>query len=75
MPLGPLVGAGSGPVTLGDRGIIHLFRHRRAAIYARILPASRPDDASLRRASMFGFLIAGLISLQLISLICAATKV
>jgi hypothetical protein len=44
------------PCSALDRGIIHVFRHARAAaIYPRIFSASRPDDASLRSASMFTF--------------------
>jgi hypothetical protein len=53
-----------------------VFCHTRAAaISARIFSASHPDDASLGNADSFAVLVAGLISLQLISLICAAIRV
>jgi hypothetical protein len=53
-----------------------VFSHARAAaIYARIFSASHPDDASPRNAWSFAVLTAGLISLQSLSLICAAIKV
>jgi hypothetical protein len=59
-----------------DRGVVHMFCNgRSAAIYARIFSPSHPGDALLGNVDSFAVLVASLISLQLISLICAAIRV
>jgi hypothetical protein len=60
---------------LARRAVRRRSKWRAPPQSTRTFLASRPDDAPLRTASTFGFLIAGPLSLQLISLICAAAKV
>jgi len=65
-------------IVLGPgNGLARWFRHARAAAagFARILPVTRPKGAPRRSASLFPLCSHRSIVPQLISLICASSKV